>query len=61
MKVTISTELNEKSRIPQWLVDAVHHAERSGVRLVITTGTTWTRTDTKIERLRTRPRKPVKA
>ena len=42
MKVTITTELNEKSRIPQWLVDAVHQAERSGVRLVITTGTIWT-------------------
>jgi hypothetical protein len=33
----IQTELNENSRIPQWLVDAVHHAERSGVRLTITT------------------------
>jgi len=38
MRVTISTELNENSRIPQWLIDAVHAAERAGVRLTITTG-----------------------
>jgi hydroxymethylpyrimidine pyrophosphatase-like HAD family hydrolase len=38
VKVTISTELNENSRIPQWLIDAVHAAERSGVRLTIVTG-----------------------
>jgi len=38
MKVIITTELNEKSRIPQWLIDAVHAAERAGVRLTIITG-----------------------
>jgi hydroxymethylpyrimidine pyrophosphatase-like HAD family hydrolase len=38
VRVTISTVLNENSRIPQWLVDAVHAAERNGVRLTIITG-----------------------
>jgi hydroxymethylpyrimidine pyrophosphatase-like HAD family hydrolase len=38
MKVVISTELNENSRIPQWLVEAVRAAERAGVQLTIRTG-----------------------
>lgn len=38
MRVTITTDLNPNSRVPQWLSDAVNHAERTGAKVTITTG-----------------------
>ena len=38
MRITISMELNPNNRVPQWLADAIHHAERTGAKITISTG-----------------------
>jgi hypothetical protein len=37
MTITIITEINSNSRVPQWLQEAVRNAERAGSTIKITT------------------------
>ncbi len=38
MKIVITAEVNENSRVPQWLVEAIRHAERTGQKISIVAG-----------------------